>query len=204
MLQFDKEHERKNFKDHVATLTDYGNIKILDFKNPKSSNYRIRFLFEEDYCRLHISGDLGELTAVNYDNMCYECFTDFTHSLGYFREKVKCHNRPFWNFDYDLAKEELKERLEELDPEPEDEDQTKEEYIDEIISDCLDDFGNDGLGRQAYDILSEIDADCFEWISDIGKVSSGILELYMFAFELAQEQLKQKGDSNGQQSEGTT
>ena len=171
MLQFDKEHERKNFKDHVATLTDYGNIKILDFKNPKSSNYRIRFLFEEDYCRLHISGDLGELTAVNYDNMCYECFTDFTHSLGYFREKVKCHNRP---------------------------------YIDEIISDCLDDFGNDGLGRQAYDILSEIDADCFEWISDIGKVSSGILELYMFAFELAQEQLKQKGDSNGQQSEGTT
>ena len=42
------EKQKENFKNHVATLTDYGNIKILDFKNPKSNDYRIRFLFEED------------------------------------------------------------------------------------------------------------------------------------------------------------
>ena len=61
------ELEKENFKNHIATFTDYGNIKILDFKNPKSYDYRIRFLFEEDYCRLHISGDLGELIASNYN-----------------------------------------------------------------------------------------------------------------------------------------
>lgn len=55
------ERQKERFKNHVATLTDYGNIKILDFKEPGSSIYRIRFLFEEDYYRLHISGDLGEL-----------------------------------------------------------------------------------------------------------------------------------------------
>lgn len=65
------EKQRENFKNHIAKFTDYGNIKILDFKEPESSHYRIRFLFEEDYFRLHISGDLGELVATNYSNMTY-------------------------------------------------------------------------------------------------------------------------------------
>ena len=45
----DMQRQREYFKDHVAKFTDYGNIKIVDFKNPNSSTYRIRFLFEEDY-----------------------------------------------------------------------------------------------------------------------------------------------------------
>lgn len=39
----DLERQKDNFKNHIAKFTDYGNIKILDFKNPKSSAYRIRF-----------------------------------------------------------------------------------------------------------------------------------------------------------------
>lgn len=53
----DLEKMKQKFKDHKATFADYGNIKILDFKKPNSTEYRIRFIFEEDYCRLHISGD---------------------------------------------------------------------------------------------------------------------------------------------------
>ena len=30
------EKEKRNFENHKATLTDYGNIIILDFKNPES------------------------------------------------------------------------------------------------------------------------------------------------------------------------
>ncbi len=67
----DIEKQKEHFKNHIATFSDYGNIKILDFKNPKTCHYRIRFLFEEDFYRLHISGDLGELIASNYNNMCY-------------------------------------------------------------------------------------------------------------------------------------
>lgn len=67
----DKKKVIERFKNHKATFTDYGNIKILDFKNPGSIEYRIRFLFEEDYFRLHISGDLGELIASNYNNMIF-------------------------------------------------------------------------------------------------------------------------------------
>ena len=42
----DLQSQKEKFKEHKATLTDCGHIKILDFKNPHSSNYRIRFLFE--------------------------------------------------------------------------------------------------------------------------------------------------------------
>jgi len=69
-MLIDIEMQKEHFKNHVATFTDYGNIKILDFQEPGKSHYRIRFLFEEDYYRLHISGDLGELIATNYNNMC--------------------------------------------------------------------------------------------------------------------------------------
>lgn len=85
---FNEERAQKLFKNHVATLTDYGNIKILDFKNPESCDYRIRFLFEEDYYRLHISGDLGELTATNCSNMTYEAFSDFVRDADYFKKRL--------------------------------------------------------------------------------------------------------------------
>lgn len=187
------ERQKENFKDHVATFTDYGNIKILDFKKPGSSNYRIRFLFEEDYYRLHISGDLGELIASNYNNMCYEKFGDFVHNTGYFESKIDCHSRPIYSYDIEKAKEDLIKELEWYDWQEENEysNWTIEERRDYEIDCILEDFyENTGLGSKAYDRLSEIDPDCFEWIEYIGKEETGILELYMLAFELAQKQLQ--------------
>jgi hypothetical protein len=183
------EKQKEHFKEHIATFTDYGTIKILDFKKPNSSNYRIRFLFEEDYCRLHISGDLGSLVATNYNNMTYEGFTDFVHNTGYFKEKIDCIEHDIYCYDDDLARKELKERLEEYGFEPEFDFETIEDKIDEIMEDFND---RDGIGSKGYDILSEIDQDCWEYISKIGREETGILELYMLAFELAQEQLEDR------------
>lgn len=84
----DLKFQKKQFVNHIAKFTDYGNIKIVDFRRPDSNEYRIRFLFEEDYCRLHISGDLGELIASNYNNMTFEGFSDFVNDVGYFRKKL--------------------------------------------------------------------------------------------------------------------
>lgn len=77
----DLSEQKEYFKNHEAKFIDYGNIKILDFKNPSSSHYRIRFMFEEDYCKLHISGNLGELIATNYNNMTFEKFSDFVNDV---------------------------------------------------------------------------------------------------------------------------
>ena len=63
----------------------------------------------------------------------------------------------------------------------------------DFICDVLQDFSDRrGLSEKGYDVLSEIDPDCWEYASSLGKQSTGIVELYLLAFELATEQLKQK------------
>ena len=194
-MLLDMEIQKEQFKDHIATFTDYGNIKILDFKNPNSINYRIRFLFEEDWFRLHISGDLGELTAVNFDNMRYETFGDFVRNPGYFEEKICCMSRDRYEYDIDKAKKDLLEQLDWYDWEEENKysSWSIEERRDYEIDCILEDFyTRTGLGSKAYDRLSEIDPDCYEWIEYIGREDVGMIELYLLAFELAQKQLKEK------------
>lgn len=185
------EYARKKFENHIATFQDLDSIKILDFKNPNSNDYRIRFLFEEDYYRLHISGDLGHLVATNYNNMCFDEFRDFVHNTGYFESKINCCDRPIYEYDYNKAMADLKEAL----PDPDfffdaglyD---SGEERRDELIDDIIEDLNpRTGLGSTAYNLISEFDPDCFEWISDIGKVETNILEIYMLAFELAVKQI---------------
>lgn len=196
----DLDVQRKYFKNHIATFTDYGNIKIVDFKRPDSSEYRIRFLFEEDYCRLHISGDLGELTASNYHNMTFEGFSDFVNNVGYFKEKIDCHNRRIYTYDSDDAKEDLKELLEEWDMMEEIlqhdrfDFETDEDKLEEFYECALEDFSEDtGIGSKGYDALEKYFSDAWEFVSDIGKRPTGILDVCMLAFKLATEQLKEKG-----------
>lgn len=199
------EYQKERFKDHIATFTDLGNVKILDFKRPDSFEYRIRFLFEEDYYKLHISGDLGELIASNYKNMCYKHFNDFVHNTGYFEEKIDCHNRPIYTYDEEQARKDLIEIFDENEIEilPYNNRyyscETEEAARDELISDMLNDFDYArGFGSKAYDLLSEIDSNCWDYIGRMGKQETGILDLYMLAFELAQKQLADKETENEQ------
>ncbi len=195
----DIERQKKNFINHVATFQDLGNIKILDFQNPGSCVYRIRFLFEEDHYRLHISGDLGELIAYNYTNMRYETFSDFTDNPGYFEEKIQCHSRELYVYDEDTAREELKKYCEDQEWELDNESwcETREEAIEEKLDDILRDFDDRrGLGSAGYEILSEMDPDAWEYASGLGKERTGILGLYMLAFKLAQANLKKQEVQN--------
>ena len=158
----DLEIQKKYFENHVAKFTNYGNIKIVDFKRPDSNEYRIRFLFEEDYCRLHISGDLGELIASNYNNMTFKGFSDFVNNVGYFEGKIDCHNRRIYIYDSKEAKKDLKELLEEWDMVDEIlqhdrfDFETDEDKLEEFYEAVLEDFSDDiGIGSKGYDALSE-------------------------------------------------
>ena len=186
----DLEKEKKNFQNHVATFADYGNIKILDFKRPDSGEYRIRFLFEEDYCRLHISGDLGELTASNYKNMRFETFEEhFTDNIGYFNTKIDCMNRDRYYYDAEQARKDIYEYT------MEHEFYGDASLIDEFIDDALVDFDDEsGISDAGYDILKDYYPEVWEEVSDFGKMSTGILDLYMLAFKLAMKQLRGRNE----------
>ena len=190
----DLERQKENFKNHIAKFTDYGNIKILDFKAPDTSHYRIRFMFEEDYCRLHISGDLGELIATNYNNMTYKGFKDFVHNTGYFEEKIDCLSRRIYSYDENKAKQDLLKLVEEYDLKEElgqvYDWKTEEESVNDVIDEILSDFDSDrGIGSSGYDVASEYISDFWEDAEYIGREETGILNLYMLAFELATKQL---------------
>lgn len=198
----DIERAKKCFANHKAKLTDYGNIKILDFKNPNSSEYRIRFLFEEDYCRLHISGDLGELIATNYNNMAYDKFGDFVRDTGYFEQKIDCHSRPLYSYDEEAVKEDVLELIkEEYEFEEfienyrnehyclssESDEEVLEDFFDDVFSDFSDETGISPEGRK---VLAEYINDTYAIYSEnIGKRSTEILDWYMLAFKLAQKDL---------------
>ena len=193
------EKQKENFKNHIATFTDYGNIKIVDFKEPETSYYRIRFLFEEDYCRLHISGDLGELIATNYNNMTFDKFSDFVNNTGYFGQKIDCHSRAIYLYDEDLAKKQLYKILEEYDMLEEiyNNDrydfETDEDKLNEFYEYVFEDFTDTkGIGSKGIDALCEKFEEPWDFADDLGKKETGILELYMLAFKLAKEQLDNK------------
>lgn len=190
-MMLNLERQKENFKNHIAKYTDYGNIKILDFKEPGTSHYRIRFLFEEDYCRLHISGDLGELIATNYNNMTFKGFSDFVNNVGYFKEKIDTASRAIYVFDETKARKDLLDLIEELELKEEFlENRFDFETIDDVISDILEDFSDErGIGSKGFDIASEHIDDLWEYASTIGREETGILDLYMLAFKLAMEQL---------------
>lgn len=192
------ERQKENFKKHKANLMDYGNIKVLDFKNPDSNEYRIRFLFEEDYCRLHITGDLGSLIACNFYNMTYEKFSGFVNNTGYFEQKIDCLDRDIYYYDEEQARKDIKEYINEhhlgeyiIEYKGFDF-QSDEENINDFINDVLEDFLNtNGIGPKGVDKLIDIDEYMYDEIDSFGKKKTGILELYMLAFKLAQEELKE-------------
>lgn len=196
------EYYERYFDKHVASLVDCGNIKVLDFKAPDTNEYRIRFVFEEEYYRLHISGDLGELTASNYCNMTYEGFNDFVNDAGYFESKIDCHSRPLYSYDTEDAEADLKELL--SDPDMRDAVLANSPFVDadviieNTISDILENY-EDGSGLNAVGIevlcrfMSEYDA--YEFASTLGKRRTQILDIYLLAYKLARKQLEEKEES---------
>lgn len=194
----------EHFKDHVATLKDYGDIKILDFKRPGSQCYHIRFTFDESCGYVNISGDLGFLTAVKRCGITYEKFTDFANDPSYFEEKVVCHDRPFYEYDFDDARKEIKEYLKEhgYDPETTFDFEDKEDLLDEKIDIIMTDFDDErGLSPEGWNELCEIVSDAWEVAGDFGKKRTGIVELYLLAFSLAKKQIETATDDKAQRKE---
>ncbi len=127
--------------------------------------------------------------------MCYEkFFSDFVHNPGYFESKIDCHDRAIYCYDPDKARKDLREKLNELVmPNGYMRYEESEEDREDKINEILDDFDEQhGLGSKAIELLEEIDPDTYLWSDEIGKEETGIIELYMLAFELAQEQVKKE------------
>lgn len=87
------------FKDHVATVTEYGDVTFLDWSLPESSRYAVRYTFTGS--SLFITGDLGKAIFAFTSPVAIEYFK--TINLNYFMRNLSCSSRDRWNFDCDEA-----------------------------------------------------------------------------------------------------
>ncbi len=195
---FNKEQMTKNFENHVATLQDFGILKLLDFKHPDSNEFRIRFIFEEDHYKLHISGDLGSLSATNATNMTLYGFKQFVGKPDYFAQKIDCMERAKWVYDEGTAEKELLRMILHIDDERilQDivDDQDLSADVEEIKSDIdylLHEHFNErnGLDIVAIDKLTDEYGLSSHDLNYVGQESTGIIETYLLAYELAAKQL---------------
>lgn len=196
----DLELQKEMFADHIATLRDYGDIKILDFQKPESNYYRIRFIFEDDHDRVHISGDLGELIAYSYAGLNFRNFIDWCRRDSiFFKLKVKCSSHPLYTYDRELAEKQLLQKTKDnytLDRiadyfdvcEPED-------AVEPFIEKVLDGFSDtDGICEIGERMLLNIDYSAFDPIDEIGlEEGPDVFDVYLMAFKLAYRQLQEKG-----------
>lgn len=63
------------------------------------------------------------------------------------------------------------------------------------VSNVLTDFAEEcGIQGRGYNELSEYVYEANECVRDFGKISTGILDLYMLAFKLAMKQLRERNE----------
>lgn len=196
----DLELQKEMFADHVATLRDYGDIKIVDFQKPESNYYRIRFIFEDDHDRVHISGDLGELIAYSYAGLNFRNFIDWCRRDSiFFKLKVKCSSHPLYTYDRELAEKQLLQMTKDnytlnriadyFDVcEPED---AVEPFMEKVLDGFSDTEGICEIGER---MLLNIDYSAFDPIDEIGlEEGPDVFDVYLMAFKLAYRQLQEKG-----------
>lgn len=57
------------FEDHVATREDHGPLSIITYQKPNDSMYGLRFIFDNDWSTLTITGDSLNAIFTNCNNM---------------------------------------------------------------------------------------------------------------------------------------
>ncbi|OGV36997.1 MAG: hypothetical protein A2020_16480 [Lentisphaerae bacterium GWF2_45_14] len=121
---------KKNFENHVATMKDLGEVKILEWRNPKSCIYAMQFMIRDGH--LFVTGDCRNAIYSWGNPVNFEFLR--TCSLNYFYEKLNSldsHRPREW--DDEKAMEALRENLEYSEYDDED----KEEILKDASGSCF-------------------------------------------------------------------
>lgn len=185
------------FKEHIATLTQQGELQVLEWKKPGTRCYYCRFVF--DGCMMYISGDIGE--AVFWLTWKADVHSFNGISTSYFMEKMQAYSSDRYDYDGKEAagylKEWLDEHIEDMDFDTEEDKEEFLEKFNEMVDDteCCDSedhWAHEYVNQKYNEFIYELDADYWEWIYYIGRVTPHRILGYIVALQMASEQLKVK------------
>jgi hypothetical protein len=185
------------FKEHVATLTQQGDLQVLEWKKPGTRCYYCRFVF--DGCMMYISGDIGE--AVFWLTWKADVHSFNGISTSYFMEKMQAYSSDRYDYDGKEAagylKEWLDEHIEDMDFDTEEDKEEFLEKFNEMVDDAKycdneDRWSHEYVNQKYSEFIYELDSDYWEWIYHIGRVTPHRILGYIVALQMASEQLKAK------------
>lgn len=182
----DKERYIKEnwFNNHVATYSEQGNLKVLDWKKPGTITYYTRFIFDRN--KMYVSGDIGEAVF---------CFTEpvdvhvvAKYALGYFEGKLRAYHEARRDFDNDKAVKRLRKWLISLKESgiKYDHDDMREFFDEARNCNSTDEWGYI-VNKTSF--ISKLDQDYWEWIFNIGDAIPWRIHGYLIALKMASEQL---------------
>lgn len=192
------ERARRQFKDFVPVFKQLEGIQTLEWRHKSgTSNYYVKYVFDEEDWNVYISGDLGSAVISLTEKATLQTLSKYIRMPGYFIEKIEC-STDLYNYDIDTAREELKETLSGyIDPDDFDEDELEEEQdklaelLDELME-CVDQFDGWRLSDNLDRKLSEHDPDYFEWLYNVGKYINPRVILWLVGMEMAYDALEEQ------------
>ena len=190
-----KELKEHWFKKHKATLTKQGDLEVLDWREPGTNNYAVRYVF--DGYKMYVSGDIGEAVF----NLTWKAGVHSFNGIGidYFVEKMDAGEKVTW--DSEEAEKSLtewkEERLKDKEYYFEDKtEQTKFEILVDNLIDAVNECNSEEQWAWEYvnevyrDDISEFDPDYWEWMYTIGNVVPHHTYGFLIGLQMASEQLK--------------
>ena len=190
------------FSNHIAVKTESDTVTIVDYYNPKYGRmYNLRYLFDKKNSSLSITGDFGELIAVNFDNMGeWETFyAHFTSNPVYFIEKVSASRRNLYCYDVEEAKATILEYF--FGGTSYDDLGYEETFVyDELFEYFDDEYGFRHLSDDVRKFLSKQDSEYYETLEYAGRRISDIVYLYLDAYRRAYEYLTKEVDDGTTQN----
>lgn len=180
------------FKDHRATLTKHGNITVLDWREPGTCIYAVRYVF--DGSRIYITGDIGEAVFRLTWEADVHSFNDI--HIGYFYKKLQAYSGDKMDFDENKAVKKLKEWKYQLDEDGYEYDIEDMQSLIKAVWGCssVNELAHEIVNDRFSYFISELDTDYWEWIYNIGDVIPWRVQAYLIGLKMASEQLK--GESN--------
>lgn len=180
--------KEKWFSQHEATLTQHGDLQVLEWKRPGTNAYYCRYVFDGN--KMYISGDIGEAVFWLTWRADVHSFNDI--HVDYFEEKLAAYSGERRNYSSEKAVKCLKEWKKQL---IEDEEKFDVEEFEEMISaaECgsKNEWAYEYVNGIYNNFISDLDCDYWKWIYDIGDEMPRRIIGYLVGLKMASEQLKE-------------
>lgn len=192
-------HAKEHFAHHKAIFQQFDGISTLDWRHESgSSNYYVRYVFDEDRGCLYISGDLGSAVVQLTERATLQNLSHYINSVDYFTEKIQCSTN-LYRYDMEIAKADLAYHFQDYEEENVDEEQEnifdEKMSISELVSGLLDSLdvrqGCNPTEKQCSQ-LSDLNPDYWEWIGDVGQYIDTRVICWLVGLQMAWEQMQGK------------